>query len=50
MSVVVAGVNVHDTKLLEQILEQVVVAHPTRTGEKAQNLCLDKGYNNPHKP
>ena len=47
---VVAGANVHDTKLLEQILEQVVVAHPVRTGDKAQILCLGKGYNNPHKP
>ena len=35
---VVAGANVHDTKLLEQILKQVVVAHPVRTGDKAQIL------------
>ena len=47
LSVVVAGANVHDTKLLEQTLEHVVVARPENTGDEAQNLCLDKGYDNP---
>ena len=42
LSVVVAGANVHDTKLLRMTLESIVVRRP----EGAQNLCLDKGYDN----
>ena len=44
---VVAGANVHDTKLLELTLENIVVARPECTEEEPQNLCLDKGYDNP---
>ena len=40
---VVAGANVHDTKLLRPTQESIVVDRP----EGAQNLCLDKGYDNP---
>ena len=40
---VVAGANVHDTKLLRPTLESIVVDRP----EGAQHLCLDKGYDNP---
>ena len=40
---VVAGANVHDTKFLKPTLESIVVDRP----EGAQNLCLDKGYDNP---
>ena len=40
---VVAGANVHDTKLLKPTLESIVVDRP----EGSQNLCLDKGYDNP---
>ena len=43
---VVAGANVHDTKLLAMTLESVVVERPD-DGEGVQNLCLDKGYDNP---
>ena len=43
---VVAGANVHDTKLLELTLENIVVARPECTEEEPQNLCLDKGYDN----
>ena len=43
LSVVVAGANVHDTKLLRPTLESIVVDRP----EGTQNLCLDKGYDNP---
>ena len=43
LSVVVAGANVHDTKLLKPTLESIVVDRP----EGTQNLCLDKGYDNP---
>ena len=40
---VVAGANVHDTKLLRPTLESIVVDRP----EGAQHLRLDKGYDNP---
>ena len=43
LSVVVAGANFHDTKLLRPRLESIVVDRP----EGFQNLCLDKGYDNP---
>ena len=44
MSLVVAGANVHDTKLLDMTLEGIVVERP-QTG--IEHLCLDKGYDNP---
>ncbi len=47
LSVVVAGANVHDTKLLQATLEAIVVARPEPRAERPQNLCLDKGYDNP---
>ena len=37
---VVAGANVHATKLLRPTLESIVVERP----EGVQNLCLDKAY------
>ena len=43
LSVVVAGANVHDTKLLRPTLQNMVVTRPA----DAQNLCLDQGYDNP---
>ena len=43
LSMVVAGANAHDTKLLRPTLESIVVDRP----ESVQNLCLDKGYDNP---
>ena len=46
LAVVVAGANVHDTKLLEKTLAAVVVERPKQK-ELAQHLCLDKGYDNP---
>jgi putative transposase len=42
-----AGANVHDTKLLAATLEAMVVERPQPTEEKPQQLCLDKGYDNP---
>ena len=43
---VVAGANVHDSKLLAMTLESVAVGRPDgRVGP--QDLCLDKGYDNP---
>ena len=44
LSLVVAGANVHDTRLLALTLESIVVERPD-TG--IQHLCLDKGYDNP---
>ena len=46
LRVVVAGANVHDTKLLRPTLESIVVDRP----EGTQNPCLDKGYDNPTRP
>jgi putative transposase len=47
LSVIVAGANRHDTKLLYATLDAIVVPRPTPTEEKPQHLCLDKGYDNP---
>lgn len=47
LGVVVAGANVHDTKLLEQTIEAIVVERPEPTEKYPQHLCLDKGYDNP---
>ena len=44
---VVAGANVHDTKLLALTLESIVVERPGGSGQGTQHLCLDKGYDNP---
>lgn len=43
----VAGANVHDTKLLEATIEAIVVERPDVSDGSEQNLCLDKGYDNP---
>lgn len=47
LGVVVAGANVHDTKLLEKTIEAIVVQRPKPTKKDPQHLCLDKGYDNP---
>lgn len=47
LAIVVAGANVHDTKLLAQTLDGLVLARPQPTSERPQHLCLDKGYDNP---
>lgn len=47
VAVVVAGANVHDTKLLQDTLEAVIVQPPNPVTELKQHLCLDKGYDNP---
>ena len=44
LSLVVAGANVHDTKLLAITLDSIVVERPDAG---IQLLCLDKGYDNP---
>src|SRR5690348_9007653 len=45
--VIVAGANVHETKLLASQLPAVVVERPESTEEEPQHLCLEKGYDNP---
>lgn len=47
LAVVIAGANVHDTKLLAATLEAIVVARPQPSVEQPQHLCLDLGYDNP---
>ena len=47
LSVVVAGANVHDTKLLEMTLKSVFVERPDGGDRQPQHLCPDKGYGNP---
>ena len=47
LGAIIAGANVHDTKLLAATLEAIVVERPLPTEEKPQHLCLDKGYDNP---
>lgn len=37
----------HDTKLLTQTLEAIVVERPAPTEKDKQHLCLDKGCDNP---
>lgn len=37
----------HDTKLLKQTIESIVVERPEPTKKSPQHLCLDKGYDNP---
>ena len=43
---VIAGANVVEQKLLKETIEAIVVERPDPTDEQ-QNLCLDKGYDNP---
>ncbi len=47
LGVIVAGANVHDTKLLKGTIEAIVVERPVPTKKSPQHLCLDKGYDNP---
>jgi putative transposase len=44
LGIVVAGANVVDAQLLKATLEAIVVERPA---DVEQNLCLDKGYDNP---
>jgi putative transposase len=47
LAIVVAGANVHDTRLLDKTIEAIIVERPKVTKAKPQHLCLDKGYDNP---
>lgn len=45
LSIAVSGANLHDSKLLDRTLGQVVVQRPEVTSWKDQQyLCLDAGY------
>ena len=44
LGVVLDGANRHDSKLLEDTLDDIVIARPEVTQEQPQNLCLDAGY------
>lgn len=46
LAMVIAGANVHDTKLLAATLAAIVVARPQPTPEQPQHLCLGKAYDN----
>jgi putative transposase len=46
LAVEIDGANVHDTKLLARTIEAIVVQRPDPK-DVTQNLCLDKGYDNP---
>lgn len=46
LGVVIAGANVPDMKLLEATIEAIVVERPD-VNVYEQNLCLDRGYDNP---
>lgn len=47
LGITIAGANVHDTKLLGETLDAIVVPRPKPSDDEPQNLCLDKGYDNP---
>ena len=47
LNVVVAGANVHDTKLLRQALQNIVVERRNMADETPVNQCLDKGMTIP---
>src|SRR5690349_17047408 len=46
LAICIAGANVHDTKLLADTLDAIVVDRPI-PDQQEQNLCLDKAYDNP---
>ena len=46
LGVVIDGANVHDTKLLARTIDAIVIERPDPE-RVVQNLCLDKGYDNP---
>jgi putative transposase len=50
LGIAMVGATVHDTTLLAQTLETIVVERPEPTAEAPQHLCLDKGYEHPTGP
>src|SRR3954453_22829646 len=47
LGVAIAGANVVEQKLLKETIEAIVIERPDPE-EEEQNLCLDKGYDNPN--
>jgi len=47
LGVAIEGANVPDCKLLRATIEAIVAERPRPTAKHPQNLCLDKGYDNP---
>lgn len=47
LGVVIAGANAVEQKLLKATIEAIVVERPN-PDKVEQNLCLDKGYDNPN--
>ena len=47
LGAMIAGANVHDTKLLAATLAAIVADRPPPTAEMPQHLCLDKGDDHP---
>jgi putative transposase len=47
LGITIAGANRHDTKLLAETLEAIVVERPEPTPKRPQHLCLDRGDDNP---
>lgn len=47
LAAIVAPANRHDTKLLAETLDAIVVDRPEQSQERPHHLCLDKGYDNP---
>lgn len=43
----IAGANVHDTEMLAETIDSIVVGRPEPTEGEPRNLCLDEGYDNP---
>lgn len=44
LSLIVAGANRHDVKLLGLTLDAIVVQRPKPTARRPQHLCVDRGY------
>jgi transposase len=44
LSIVASGAQVHDVKLLEPTLDQIVTERPPATQPPKENLCADNGY------
>lgn len=44
LSVVPSAANINDFKLLESTIENIEVERPEPSGDRQQNMCLDKGY------
>lgn len=45
LSLIVAGANVPDMRLVRETLDSIMIARPRRHGHRRCHLCLDKGYN-----